>query len=253
MPVNDQQFFSGGRGEAGRPPYTPNDPPPWIISEQPGPAYPPPRGGGGGRLALILLAGLVVLLLAGGGAWYLVRRSGTPPAPPVAAPTMPGDVGDGLPDDNGGSGSGLAVTPTEEDTYTPPAELTPDAEQAAVEQLDELTQQDLARVSLNGQWVAQLASKYPGIYDKIQTTPSGSHTFQATDILQEHERLRQDPANGDVEVVLLNSTDFGIRQLYQGHPLYVTFGVGDFGTAQAVRDWCVNRFPDLSDTARANQ
>ena len=50
--------------------------------------------------------------------------------------------------------------------------------------------------------VAQLASKTPGIEDPRQTTASGSHTFQATDILEQHQELRADPANGGVPVVL---------------------------------------------------
>lgn len=239
--MSDQQF-----------PYT-SDPPPWIIS-QPGPdSPPPPRRPGGGRLPLILVAGLAALLLLGGGAWFVTRRILSPADSPVAAATTPvpdrGDEGDG------GIGSGAVVTPTEADTNTPPPDPTPapDSEQSAQTQLDQLTRQDLNQVSLNGQWVAQLASKYPGIIDKIQTTASGSHTFGAADILDEHNRLAQDPANGSAQIVLLKSTDFGIRQLKDGHPLYVTFALGGFGSASAVSTWCRNRFPDLSTSERADQ
>jgi hypothetical protein len=239
MPVNDQQF-----------PYASGDPPPWIISEPSPASPPPPHGSGGGRRPLILVAGLVVLLLLGGGAWFVARRLVAPspaPAPsPIAVATTPVPV---PPDDSGG-GSGAVVTPTLEDTVTEPA---PDPEQSAQARLDQLAQQDLGRVTLDGEWVAQLASKYPGITDKHQTTSGGSHTFAATDILEEHERLAQDPANGDAEVVLLKSTDYGIRQTVEGHPLYVTFAVGHFTSAAEVSSWCVTRFPDLPTTERANQ
>ncbi len=199
----------------------------------------------------MLVAALAALLLLGGGAWFVTRHLRAPAHSPLAAATTPAPD----PAGDGGSGSGAVVTPTEAGRYTPPPEptLAPDPDESAQVQLDQLAQQDLNQVSLNGQWVAQLASKYPGITDKIQTTASGSHTFGAADILDEHNRLAQDPANGTARIVLLKSTDYGIRQLTDGHPLYVTFALGGFGSASAVTSWCRNRFPDLSVSERADQ
>jgi hypothetical protein len=43
------------------------------------------------------------------------------------------------------------------------------------------------------------------------------------------------------------------RQTYQGAPLYVTFALGAFGDAAAVRTWCAERLPGLSPEERNNQ
>jgi hypothetical protein len=197
---------------------------------------------------------VVVLLAAGGGAWLVVRRAGAPPEAAVATATA-GDPGDAE-----GSGSGVVVAPPDdgvvEETPTPestPAEPEADPQQAALARLEEISRADLAAVTLDNRYVAQLASKNPGIHDELQTTAAGSHTFEATDILDEHQRLRDDPANAGARVVLLKSTDYGKRQLYRGAPLYVTFAVGDFRNAQDVRTWCAERFPALSAEARGNQ
>jgi len=277
--------------QAGYPPPEAGYPPPGGGFPPPGAGYPPSTGGfqvpnGGYQLAgggypepaggyprttanrrLALIVGLVlVLMLAGGGAWYLFGRTPDNPVPTDASAT--GDVGDG--------GGGAAVPPTVEDTEETPTYSDPptedvttdpttdptddptddptvDPEQAAVDQLDQIAEQDLAQVTLDNRYVAQIASKYPGIDDPIQTTESGSHTFQATDILAEYQRLRSGPGNGSARIVLLKSTDFGKRQLVDNQPLYVTFAIGNFGSAQAVRSWCARRFPGLSGNALADQ
>ncbi|GGQ85472.1 hypothetical protein GCM10010166_64770 [Couchioplanes caeruleus subsp. azureus] len=196
---------------------------------------------------------LVVVLAAGGGTWFLLRRGDAPPPetrPVAAVPPV---------DDAEGSGSGVAVTPTDDAVVETPApertstEPEADPQQAALARLEEISDDDLTGLSLDNRYVAQLASKNPGIHDELQTTADGSHTFEATDILAEHQRLRDDPANGDVPVVLLRSTDFGTQQLYHGAPLYVTFALGDFRHERDVRSWCAARFPALSVEARANQ
>jgi len=135
----------------------------------------------------------------------------------------------------------------------PQTEATADPERAALDQLDAISRRDLATVSPHGQYVAQLASKNPGIYDARQATADGSHTFQAVDILRQYQALRDDPANGDTPVVLLKSTDYGKRVLHHGEPLYVTFALGDFRGRQDVLGWCARRFPGLSGGALTNQ
>ncbi len=199
-------------------------------------------------------AAIAVLLILGvGGAWWLLRSSGTDPQPvaeppPVAVEPSPADDG----------GAGSFAPPLEQTTLpdvpTPePRTGTVDPEAVALDRLEGLARQGLAEVVLDGRYVAQLASKYPGIHDPLQTTADGSHTFRATDILDEHERLRDDPANGDARVVLLRSDKYGNRQLIRGAPLYVTFALGDFSGTPDVRAWCAMRFPDLSTEARENQ
>jgi hypothetical protein len=135
----------------------------------------------------------------------------------------------------------------------PEPEPEPDPEAVALERLEELAHAGLTEVVLDGRYVAQLASKNPGINDPLQTTADGSHTFHAVDILAEHEQLRDDPANGDARVLLLRSDMYGKRQLVNGAPLYVTLALGDFSGAADVRRWCATRFPDLSAATRENQ
>ena len=233
--MNDEQFPA------------PSDPPPWIVSQPPPPPGHRPSHRGPALLVVTGAAIAVLLILGAGGAWWLLRDTGPDPAPPAAGPppatvtTVPGG------DDDGGAGS---VTPPVEETVP---QRTADPERMALDRLEELARDDLAGVALDGRYVAQLASKYPGIHDPLQTTAAGSHTFRAADILDEHERLRGDPANGDARVVLLRSDTYGRRQLVGGAPLYVTFALGDFSGAAGVRAWCAARFPDLSAAARENQ
>lgn len=126
-----------------------------------------------------------------------------------------------------------------------------DPEQVALATLDDIRREGLQQVTPQGQWVAQLASKAPGILDPQQTTSVGSHIFWAGDILAEHLALR-DGDNLGATVVLLLSTDYGKRELYEGQPLWVTFAIGDFSGSVDVQQWCAERFPSLSGDALKN-
>ena len=259
----DQQFGNSGDEEVppvtNTPPWivTPaSEPPPWLTSQPPGsPAWivsepasgRPPSPGRSRRPLVVAAAVLVVLIVAGGGGWFVTHRDKTPVAGPTAAPTTFAPAP-----------NPTTAFPTEDTTTYPTQAPTTietttvaDPERDALNQLDRISGQDLGEVSFDGRYVAQVASKNPGTYDKFQTTASGSHTFRATDILAEYQRLRDD--FGGTKVVLLKSTDFGKHQLYHGTPLYVTFYLGRFGSADAVRSWCASTFPDLSAAARADQ
>lgn len=239
----------------------PSGAPPWIVSPDP----PPPGSRPPDRSALLAAAGAaiaVLLVLGGAGAWWLLHPAGdTATAAPVAAgsppPTSKDANDDAGKDADGDGGAGSFTAPPGEAIPDPPAYRAPagtvDPEAAALGRLDAIARRDLAGIVLDGRYVAQLASKNPGIHDPLQTTADGSHTFRATDILAEHERLRGDKANGAADVVLLRSDAYGKRQLHNGAPLYVTFALGDFSAAADVRAWCAARFPDLNRTARDNQ
>lgn len=237
------------------PPMTPPTPsveietPLWITRVPPASEVPPQRS----RLPLVLAGAAVVMVLVGGGGFLAIRQFGGAPDPgpslTVAEPGAPVT-------EPATTEPARTEPPTTEPTTPPMTAPTTEAtvdQQAALAELDRLTRQGLAQVSLGGQLVAQIASKNPGITDPYETTASGSHTFQAADILAEHEKLRDDPRNGDAKVVLLKSTDFGKRQIYHGQPLYVTFVVKAFGSESAVRSWCARRFPTLAGDALANQ
>jgi hypothetical protein len=127
-----------------------------------------------------------------------------------------------------------------------PAPPPPDPAVAALSELASIRASDAPRLTLSGQWVAQLASKLPGIVDPLQTTAGGSHTFTATDILNEHTQARDNADFGN-DVRLLQSTDYGRGHLYKGHPLWVTVAiVPSFASEQDVTAWCAQQFPNLS-------
>ena len=142
------------------------------------------------------------------------------------------------------------VTSTPATTTTPiepaPTTVQPDPQALAVATLQAIRAVDLPKIALAGQWVAQLASKTPGIVDLNQTTARGDHTFTAADILNEYRKARSNPIYGTY-VGLLLSTDYGTRQLYSGQPLWVTVAaVPGFSSADAVKTWCAQQFPTLT-------
>ncbi|MFC4069428.1 hypothetical protein [Actinoplanes subglobosus] len=227
------------------------------TTEQLQPLPPLPPGRGYGKLPVIVAA-LAVLLVAGAaGGVVLMRASdrtdaaGTDPTPPVT----PTDT------------VTTEVTPTETVTtdYTPTTESTPtgstptestptvDPQEAALTRLESLRAQDLGTVTFDSRFVAQIASKYPGVSDPYQTAADGTHTFQLSDILAEHERLRSEHGDTEHPVILLKSTDYGKQQLVGGEPLWVTFAVGEFPDKAAVLAWCSTHFGHLSPTELKNQ
>ncbi|MGC5031045.1 hypothetical protein [Micromonospora sp. DT229] len=134
-----------------------------------------------------------------------------------------------------------------------PAESTfDDSEDLALAQLHQFRQQDLPTVSLDGRYVAQLASKTVGIVDPNQIAANGSNTFYAQDIVAEHLDLRN-RFDGATRVILLLSTDYGRQQLYGGEPLWITFALPPGSSKEAVARWCANQFPQLTGTDLDNQ
>ncbi len=127
-----------------------------------------------------------------------------------------------------------------------PTTVRRDPQALALATLQSIRAADLPKIALAGQWVAQLASKNPGIVDPKQTTARGDHTFTAADILSEYRKARSNPIYGSY-VGLLLSTDYGTRQLYSGQPLWVTVAVvPGFSSANAVKTWCAQQFPTLT-------
>lgn len=197
-----------------------------------------PTGAAPPRRPLVpILVVLLVALVAFGAVLVIQRGDSTTAASSQTSST-----------DTTESTSALEPTGALEPTRTT---ATVDTESAATSELQALRDGDLMTVSLDASWVAQLASKYVGIVDPEQTTQDGGHVFGAVDILAEHRRLR-DGDNLGARVVLLLSTDYGKRQLVNGNPLWVTFALGDFGSAAGVDAWCHQRFPQLSSTQLTN-
>jgi hypothetical protein len=230
----------------------PTDPPAVVVPIQPPIPVRMPTSNSPRRLPIVVAAAATVLVFVVGA---VVARQVFGSRPGSNADTRPVAASTDQPTYQP---TGQPPAPTEQptaptDPLVPTVEpTTADPEQDALASLNQLRDRDLPTVPMNGQYVAQLASKIVGITDPLQTTAAGSHTFAAADILAEHVALRNGDNQG-VRVVLLLSTDFGKRQLYQGRPLWVTFALGDFGTADGVRTWCAGRFPALSGDVLVNQ
>ncbi|MDI6097132.1 hypothetical protein QLQ12_00730 [Actinoplanes sp. NEAU-A12] len=225
---------------------------------------PVPRPTGYGRLPLIVAA-LAVLLLVGAVSGVVLLRSGN------RADTGAGDGSNGslqqLPATETVATKAVPTeaTPTEATpTETPPAETSPtetppvsegaDPQAEALAQLEALRAEGLAAVTFDGRLAAQIASKYPGVFDRFQVAADGTHTFQTTDILAEHQRLRDEHGSAEHPVILVKSTDYGKRQRTAGGQfLWVTFAIGDFPDKQAVLDWCAEHFGHLSADEFKNQ
>jgi hypothetical protein len=153
----------------------------------------------------------------------------------------------------------VTYTPTEptytptEPSYSPKVSLSPSAptkgelEQAAYDALKEQAAVDRRQTNVRGQWVAQLSSKYVGVRDRLQKTASGSHKFNAVDILAEHKDVRN--RFGDLyDVILLRGQDFGSGKTHNGKTLWYTFVIGNFASRGDVSYFCSSAFPDLTGT-----
>lgn len=124
-------------------------------------------------------------------------------------------------------------------------------EEAAVEQLANYAYGYNVNIPKQGQWVAQLSSKYIGVSDPLLTAANGTHTFYATDILAEFEQIARSVSG--VQVVLLDSRDYGKQQLIDGKNLWVTFGLSDYFTSEDdVLAWCADEFSHLEGRERLN-
>jgi hypothetical protein len=127
----------------------------------------------------------------------------------------------------------------------------PDPEREALTALNQQRTTDLPTTPLDGQWVAQLSSKYDGISDPLQTSGSGSHTFHNVDILAELQRM-QALNLGGASLTLLLSTDHGQKQTVSGHALWVTFAMPALSSASEVQSWCSTNFAPLTGPALAD-
>jgi serine/threonine protein kinase, bacterial len=138
-------------------------------------------------------------------------------------------------------------------TATPTATPPPDPNVVAANELQRIRNADVGTVSLNGRWILQVASKYDGVVDKLQTTASGSHEFKLSDILLEHQQLQDRFAKQGIPVYLLKATDFGKSTV--GHPerIWVTvLDPGGISSAASAVDKCHQLFPELDEAHLAN-
>ena len=143
------------------------------------------------------------------------------------------------------SSTAPASTPATTQAPTQAPTPAPDPEREALTALNQQRVTDLPTTPLDGQWVAQLSSKYDGISDPLQTSGSGSHTFHNIDILAEFQRM-QALNLGGASLTLLLSTDYGQKEMVAGHALWVTFAMPALSSAGEVQTWCSTYFAPLT-------
>lgn len=168
------------------------------------------------------------------------------PAPDVLGPTPPANPRWGCPrspDRCPSAGSTPPAPAQTQDAPAPSATPSHDAGAAAETKLAGYRQASLDGPSFDGHWVAQLASKYPGVYDKYQETRSGEHRFWTDDILVEHENLRG--TFGDSSIRLVRSADLLHKKPIRSD-MWVTFYDGDFSSRDQALAWCKSQFPGRS-------
>jgi hypothetical protein len=143
------------------------------------------------------------------------------------------------------------------DTPTEPAPTTDrptsgqvgNSEAGALTELNTLRSEARSRTTFDGHYVAQLASKYPGLVSPEEISPSGDNAFSAAEILSEHKKLQ---TTFGANIIMLLSTDYGKRQKVDGQALWVTFYDGGFTGPADVKAWCRTSFPQLKGKALTN-
>jgi hypothetical protein len=191
----------------------------------------------------IFILSLVVVLIgiAFLASWYITR--------PVAIAAPSGtSAGSGV---GGTTSTGPTSSPSP--TPKPPKPTKAERERGARAELERLAAADLNATYFQGQWVAQLSSKYIGVKDKLQETATGSHTFKAVDLLDEHRGLRKRFSKRH-EVRLLRGQDFyPYYKTKDGDTFWYTFVLSDFGSEKQVKRFCAAAYPKLKGKVRKNR
>ncbi len=211
-------------------------------------------------LIVVTLAGIVVLL---------VRQNAESPA--VIAGTMsqastdagyPSETDE--PDENAWPTSdttGTSDSSASDSTTSSGSETAttggPDAETNARASLDGTVLRDEAAVTsrLDGRYVVKLASKVAGTTDPLQTTASGSNTFQWADVQAEYDAIRTDPRIGSAVILMTRSDRIGKARVdpASGEAYYVT--IADIGATDRddVTAWCRQVYATDSEKVRNNK
>jgi hypothetical protein len=221
----------------------------------PDPVPPPTRyasRGGVSRRALVGVA--VVCLLAGGGVAAVVAGVGSGGAEEggiSAAPAVADGGAEAPPAEQPTTGGEAAEADVPSAPPAAPITPAPTEEQVSLARLETMRSAALQTVTLDGRWVAQVASKSIGITDPLQVARNGTHIFYAADILAESESAAA--AAGTSRVLLMHSTDFGKRSTApDGQPYWVTIVDAGFGSADGVNAWCAQTYAALSPAELAN-
>lgn len=215
-------------------------------------AYPPPRSAGSSKVFGVILGILAASFIALG-VWWMTHRStqtddvvGPPPIAPTSAPSTGASAAS---PPASPATSNLATSNPAPTTPAPTRTVAAEQARAALATLQSSRDAARARVTLDGHWAAQLASKHDGIVDPMQTTASGGHTFGYADILAEVQQLQGAHGTG---VIVLRGTDFG-RQTSRSKATFVTLYDAGFASSAQAQAWCAKAFPGVTGKALANK
>ena len=129
---------------------------------------------------------------------------------------------------------------------------------AAAAELQALHEKRLKDHPVKGDWVAVLATRYPGVPPTagVKTGTSGASasgapiTWTPAQILADHKKLAGVETPG-VSYVLLLTTDFSPGRKVAGKAGWVTVAVGPFKQYNDVVGYCKKRFPNMLADDRA--
>ncbi|MGV8846456.1 hypothetical protein [Tessaracoccus sp.] len=201
---------------------------------------------------------VVALLGIAAAAWFFLEgqdsattqvRTPTPAvtlAPSTPTPEPPpseqGAVGSAPPSTGSGTAEPYGPVPPAADASVPEVteEVEMDMQEAARIRLEELRDESVPYLSLDGHWVVVLSTKKSGVEDASQTARNGSHVFYDDDILSLHEDLA-DLFSSDADVLLIRSSDFG-KQPRSGDVFWRTIVDRGFHDKEQAADWCNQHF-----------
>ncbi len=215
----------------------------------------PPASVGPGRIIATVAVSVVALLGLAAAAWSFLGGQDAATTQ-VATPTPEVTVAPSTPTPEPPPIEPSAVEAAPVSTATEPAESsvpvttaadTPvpevtevDMQEAARTRLEQLRDESVPYLSLDGRWVVVLSTKKSGIEDTSQTARNGSHVFYDDDILSLHEDLA-DLFSGDADVFLVRSSDFG-KQPTSGDVFWRTIVDRGFYDEEQAADWCNDHF-----------
>ena len=136
-------------------------------------------------------------------------------------------------------------------TPTPTPTVEPNVQ--ALADLQTWRDDSLANTSLDGRWVLQLASKYPGVVDESQAALDGGSRFEAADIHAQFRQIADDMEGRGIPVIQLLDSDFGTKHSARSGTIWTLLadpgGISDRAAGERA---CADLYPNLSEKALRN-
>lgn len=216
----------------GQPPYAAA---PYAAGPVP-PSSPTPPSGTPWPLAVgaALAVGLLVLAIGGGALWFFTADD----EDPAVAVTDTSSTSTSTSPSTSSDPTTTTVTSTTTSTTSSSA--------SAVDQLGDLREDSLARLSTDDRWAVSLSAKQDGTRDDRQVTSSGSHVFRLPDILELHEGFEA-MYSSSASVYLLKAEDLGSTKGPDEDRIWMSIvDPGGLASRDDAEQWCAAEFSWLS-------